>query len=650
MRRARAATLGRRILLAAACAAMLACGGGHRETGQQLVVLGFDGMDWTYTQELIAAGRMPAFARLQREGTAAPLGTSVPPLSPIAWSNFTTGTDSGHHGIFDFLHRDPATYFPKSSLAEVEEGEPGPCFGKYRIPPTDEFETTRQGDPFWKPLEEDGVESWIFRMPIDFPPSGLATRELTGMGTPDLTGSLGEFSFFTSALFYDDVSSGGKVYPLDLWEDRAEGTLYGPENIFLCEPAKTETPLTIYFDPVEDVAKVVLGESETILAAGEWSDWVTVSFALHPLESVSASVRLYLRSVRPEVELYVSPLQIDPRNPATPISTPADFAALLAEETGGFYTQGMPEDTKAATEKLFSIDEYLVQARITAEEIEKQFGWALDHFEDGMLFYYFGNTDLVSHIMWGRTDPEHPLYDPAAAEKYAGVIPGLYERADELVAMALERLPEATLVVMSDHGFASWRRAMNLNSWLRDEGYLVLKDPSLAKDPGLFRNVDWSRSRAYGVGFNGLYVNQRGRERQGIVDPSAKDALLDEIGEKLLATVDPKTGGRAVTRVYPTARYFSHGRALAVGPDMIVGYAKGTRGSNDGALGELETEVFSDNTGQWTADHSMDHEAVPGILFTNRPLGRPAPTLTELAAVLVEEFGVEGFPAVTPGS
>lgn len=634
----------------AALVSLAACSDGHRETGKKIIVIGVDGMDWDFTQEMIAAGRLPAFASLQEQGTAAALGTSVPPLSPIAWSNFTTGLDSGGHGIFDFLHRDPGTYFPKSSLAEVNAGEPGPCLGKYRIPPTDTFEMTQQGDPFWKPLEDDGVESWIMRMPINFPPSGLATRELSGMGTPDLTGSLGEFSFFTSALFYDEVGSGGKVYPLDLWEDRAEGTLYGPENIFLCEPAKTEVPLTIYFDPVEDVANIVIGDTETILQAGEWSDWVSVPFELHPLETINASVRLYLRAVRPEVELYVTPLQIDPSAPATPISTPDDFATELAEATGLFYTQGMPEDTKAITEDLFSIDEFLTQARISGQEIEDQFDWMLDEFEDGLLFYYTGNVDLVSHIMWGRTDPEHPLYDEEVATKYADVVPQLYENADRLVDKAMRRWPDALIVVMSDHGFSSWRRSMNLNSWLRDEGYLVLKDPSLSKDPGLFRNVDWARTRAYGVGFNGLYINERGRERDGIVNAADKDALLDEIGAKLLATLDPKTERQAVTRVYPTARYFSGGPALAVGPDMIVGYAKGSRGSNDGALGEIEAEVFSDNTGQWTADHSMDHESVPGILFTSRPLAKPAPTLTDLAAALVAEFGVDAFPTTASGN
>jgi len=639
------------LVCASALLALLAgCGDNHRVTGKRLIVIGIDGMDWGYTQEMIAAGRMPTLAKLQAEGMAAPLGTSVPPLSPIAWSNFTTGTDSGGHGIFDFLHRDPETYFPKSSLADVEHGEPGPCLGKYRKPPTDTFEVTRMGDPFWKFLEEDGVESWVMRMPVNFPPSGQATRELTGMGTPDLTGSLGEFFFFTSALFYDDVDSGGKVYPLDLWEDRAAGTLYGPENIFLCEPEKAETPLTVYFDSEEDVAKIVIGDSETVMAVGEWSDWVPVTFDLAPTQSIGASVRMFLRSIRPEVELYISPLQVDPMAPALEISTPADFATELAEATGGFYTQGMPEDTKTATEDLFSLDDFLDQARIAGEEVENQFGWTLDQFEDGFLFYYFGNLDQVSHIMFGMTDPEHPTYDEETATRYAEVVPSLYERADQMVALALEKVPDATVVVMSDHGFASWRRTMNLNSWLRDEGYLVLKDPSLTRDPGIFRNVDWARTRAYGIGMNGLYVNERGRERDGIVDPSEKAALLDEIGEKLLVTLDPVTGDQAVTRVYPSARTFSAGPGLAVGPDMIIGYAKGMKGSNDGALAGIEAEIFKDNTGQWTADHSMDHETVPGILFATRELAKPAPTLTDLAAALVAEFGIDEFPVVTPGS
>jgi len=640
-------TLGPGALLLAGLASLSCARAGEAAPGRATIVLGFDGMDWELTQRLIAEGRMPNFARLQRDGLAQPLATAVPPLSPIAWSDFISGMDSGGHGIFDFLHRDPDKMIPESALARVESAEPLVKLGRWQVPGAGTTELLRKGQEFWDVLEAAGVPTWVYRMPVNFPPSGNASRELSGMGTPDLTGSLGEFSFFTSALFYDQVGSGGKVYPLDLWEDRAEGSIHGPDNPFLIEPTPLETPLTVHFDPEEDIAEIEIddGEARQVLAAGEWSDWMPVTFEMVPTQSLQAAVRFYLRSVRPEVELYMTPLQIDPMAPALPISTPEDYATQLAEATGRFYTQGMPEDTKAITEGVFDLDEFLAQAAITQKEIADQLEHVLAEFREGLLFYYFGDTDQLAHILWGVSDPEHPTYDPEVGPRYAHVIPDLYAEVDGIVGTVLERMPEgATLVVMSDHGFASWRRSFNLNSWLRDEGYLAVKNPDLAKDPGFFLNVDWSRTRAYGVGFNGLYLNMRGRESQGIVDPSDAKALLDEIGERLLATIDPETGGPAVTRVYPSEEFFQDRGGLEAGPDMVVGYAKGTRGSNEGALGELTDEVMFDNTGRWTADHAMDHTTVPGILFANRPLARPVEGLKDLASVLLADFGVETFP------
>ncbi|MEZ5331814.1 MAG: alkaline phosphatase family protein [Thermoanaerobaculia bacterium] len=610
------------------------------------IVLGFDGMDWELTQKYRRGRQDAQLARLAREGHAQPLGTSVPPLSPIAWSDFITGMDLAGTA-FDFLHRDPDQDDPGVRPGQGGDAEPLLKLGRWQVPASGSVELLRRGKEFWSALEDRGVHSWVYRMPVNFPPSGTASRELSGMGTPDLTGSLGEFSFYTSALFYDQVDSGGKVYPLDLWEDRAEGKIYGPDNPFLVEPTPVETSLTVHFDPEEDVAEVEVGDGEAraVLAAGEWSDWVPVTFEMIPTQSIQASVRFYLRSVRPEVELYMTPLQIDPLAPALPISTPEDYATELAEETGRFYTQGMPEDTKAITEGVFDRDEFLAQAAITQQEIADQLKVVLSQFHDGLLFYYFGDTDQVSHVLWGSMDPTHPSYDPEVDPQYAHVIPDLYHEVDGIVGYVLDHMPEgARLVIMSDHGFSSWRRSFNLNSWLRDEGYLAVKNPDLAKDPGFFLNVDWARTRAYGVGFNGLYVNQRGRESHGIVDPSESKALLAEIGEKLLATIDPETGEPAVTRVYPSAEFFHDRGALDVGPDMVVGYAKGTRGSNEGALGELTDEVIFDNMGRWTADHAMDHTTVPGILFTNRPLAQPVAGLRDLAPALLAEFDIESFP------
>jgi predicted AlkP superfamily phosphohydrolase/phosphomutase len=225
------------------------------------------------------------------------------------------------------------------------------------------------------------------------------------------------------------------------------------------------------------------------------------------------------------------------------------------------------------------------------------------------------------------------------------VVEELYRGLDAIVTDTLATLgPDDLLVVMSDHGFTTWRRAFHLNSWLRDNGYLALLDPNRADDPGLFGNVDWSRTRAYALGLNGLYINVNGRERDGIVEPGARAALASEIAGKLLAVTDPATGLPAITKVYRREQAYHLAGNEDTAPDMVVGYAKGTRGSDESALGGLPREVFANNTSAWSGDHCMDHETVPGILLSNRALKRPAAAIQELAASILAEFGVEGFP------
>jgi predicted AlkP superfamily phosphohydrolase/phosphomutase len=330
-------------------------------------------------------------------------------------------------------------------------------------------------------------------------------------------------------------------------------------------------------------------------------------------------------------------------SPAMPISTPDSFASELAAATGRFYTQGMPEDTKAFKEGVFTPEEFERQARLAGEEVERQYGYVLDRFEDGLLFYYFGNGDQISHMMWRAMDRDHPAYK-TADERFEAVVRDVYEQFDGIVGRTMPRVERgATLFVMSDHGFTSWRRAFHLNTWLKEQGYLTLLDPNLRPDPGLFMNVDWSRTRAYGLGLNGLYVNVAGREKDGIVPPEAREALAQEIGAKLLEAVDPKTGQRAVTAVQRREEYRDRGH-LEVGPDLVVGYAKGMRGSNESALGTVGPEVITDNHEEWSGDHCMDPATVPGVLFSSHPLKKPAAKLEELAAAVLAEFGVDGFP------
>ncbi len=647
-------TLALATLLVLTLVLTLGCGGGDG-SGKKVIVLGFDGMDYSIAREFMASGVMPNFSRLAEKGQFTPLGTSVPPLSPVAWSNFITGMDAGGHGIFDFIHRDPETTIPYQSTTRTAGAEGGGWLpetlkvGKWVIPlASGEIENLRRGTPFWEVLEDRGVETTILRMPANYPPSGTASRELSGMGTPDLQGTLGMFSFYTSELFAfggQDLT-GGKVYEAWPEDGVVHATLYGPDNPFLAEPEKLGIDFQVYLDAEDPVAKLVIGDEERVLEVGEWSDWVPIEFEMIPTQTLGGIARFYLRQVRPEFELYVSPLNIDPLAPALPISTPDDYAAELG---GRFYTQGMPEDTKMLTDEVFRAEEFLAQAKISGSEIADQYAPVLDEFlgrsGDRLLFYYFGNLDQVSHVMFRSTDPEHPAYDPELDAPFADILERLYRQADAVVGDTLEKIGDDTrLVIMSDHGFAPWRRAFNLNSWLRDNGYLAVKNPNLRKDPGLFINVDWSQTRAYGCGFNGLYVNLRGRESRGIVAPEEYDALLAEIGQQLLETVDPETGLPGVTKVYPSKEYFQYQGAVDVGPDMLVGYARSTRASNATILGELQPEVFTDNTDAWSGDHGMDHESVPGILLTDGPLTKPATSLMNLAAAIVAEFGVEEFP------
>ncbi len=648
MRRNAGHVLGAALVLALVVAVVAGACTRRPTAGRKVIVLGFDGLDYTLTRQMIDSGRLPGFQRLATTGGFAALGTTIPPQSPVAWSTFITGLDPGGHGIFDFIHRDPKTMLPYLSTTRTEGPARTINLGRWQLPlSSGRVELLRRGQPFWDVLEARGVPTTIIRMPANFPPSGSATRELSGMGTPDLLGTYGTFGFYTSEpfAFAGQALSGGQLHPVRVRDGVVRTWLEGPNNPLLREPEKLRAEVSAHVDDTNQHVKLIVGSEERLLAVGEWSDWVPVSFSLAPTQSLRGEVRFYLKALDPFFELYASPLNIDPLEPAMPVSHPSNYATELANATGRFYTQGMPEDTKGLKTGVLTEAEFLAQARIAGEENRRQYDYVLDQFTGGLLFYYFGNVDQVSHMMWRARDPAHPGYTAASDRPHERVIDELYQGLDAIVTATLARLgPDDLLIVMSDHGFTSWRRAFHLNSWLRDQGYLTPLDATRLEDAGIFANVDWSRTRAYGLGLNGLYVNTKGRERDGIVEPSDRAALVTEIASKLLATVDPNTGSAAVTKVYRREDVYRLAGSADIAPDVIVGYAKGTRGSDESALGGLTRDVIVDNLSHWSGDHCMDHETVPGILLASRPLRRPAPTIQTLAAAILAEFGIEAFP------
>ena len=441
---------------------------------KKVVVLGIDGMDYDMVRRLIDEGRLPNLARMEHGGGFGPLQTAVPPQSPVAWSDFITGMDAGGHGIFDFLHRDPETMFPYLSTSQAVGATRTMEIGRYQIPlEGGHVELLRKGEAFWEVLERNGIESTIVRMPANYPPSGKATRELSGMGTPDVLGTYGTFSFFTSEPFAFQGKSlaGGKVFPVDFIDNLVEAALVGPDNPFLVEETELGIPFRVIVDPDEPAALLEIGDHRRVLKVGEWTDWLPVEFEMVPTQSLPVEARFFLKGVDPYFELYVTPLNLDPEQPAQPISTPDDYAAELAEAAGLYYTQGMPEDTHSLKQGVLTREEFLSQTRLTGDEIIEQFRYVLDRHEGGFLFYYFGNLDMVSHMMWRPMDPDHPSYDPEYDAPFADVIDDIYVELDGVVGEALDQIGDSgTLIVMSDHGFTSWRRSFHLNAWLAENG------------------------------------------------------------------------------------------------------------------------------------------------------------------------------------
>jgi predicted AlkP superfamily phosphohydrolase/phosphomutase len=612
----------------------------------KMLVLGFDGMDPNIVEKLMAEGRMPNFMALRERGGFSRLETSVPPQSPVAWSNFITGMNPGGHGIYDFIARDPETYLPYLSTTVTGEAKKTVKLGKYIIPLSKGKVTLlRKGKAFWEILEAHGIPTVVLRMPSNFPPIGKTTRAISGMGTPDILGTYGTFSFYSTRPYVLSPETGGTIIVVSAFDNKVDTKIMGPANSFLEDSPRAEIPMTVYIDPDYPVVKIVADDNQLVLNEKEWSDWVPLSFKMMPFVSAKGIVRFYLKSVRPDFELYMSPVEIDPMSPAMPISTPPGYSEELAKAIGRFYTQGIAEETWALNEGRINEGEYLQQAEFVLQQTKDMLDYELDRFDWGLLYCYFSTTDCLQHMFWRNTDPLHPLYDPEVAAKYGDTIEHYYVRMDSILGYAVQRVgPDATVMVLSDHGFTSFRRNVHLNTWLYENGYMGLRDEYRGTSDEFFENVDWGRTKAYALGINCLYINQIGREKEGIVAPGPeKEALLDELVARLEAITDPKTGEQVIAKVYKAGDYYS-GDHVSEAPDLVVGYNGGYRGSWETALGKVTRTILTDNAKRWSGDHCMAKEVIPGILFTSKPIGRANPALYDLAPTILAEFGIEKAP------
>ncbi len=608
---------------------------------KRAVILGFDGMDPDLAERFMNEGRLPNLSRLRARGTFSKLRTTFPPISPVAWSTFMTGVNPGKHNIYDFLARDTSNYLPFLSSAEIKGPKRHLKIGKYSIPfGKTQIKGMRKGTPFWHWLGKAGIFSSVIRVPVTFPPEKFQGVLLSGMCVPDLKGSQGTFCLCTTRTSNDKFREGGVRVPVERVNGVCRSYIPGPDSP-LAEQAGSE--LRVAFEVKPDVAanqaRITVGAEKITLKVGEYSQWIPVEFKAGLGFNAHGICRFYLKEIAPEVEVYVTPVNIDPGHPDLPISHPVTYAIYLAKLYGPYATLGLAEDTWALNEHVLDDDAFLAQAYSNHEDRERMLFDALEKTKQGLCTCVFDTTDRVQHMFWRYLEEDHPAAREVPREQRRDVIQDLYQRMDRLIGRVMKQIDDDTLLmVISDHGFKSFARCLNLNAWLHQNGYLALKDGK-TESGDWFEDVDWSRTRAYTMGLNGLYLNLKGREKQGIVDPAQTGALKKELQQKLNGLADPASGAVGITGVFIADNVY-RGPYTDNAPDLLVGYGAGYRASWDSVMGKVTAQVFEDNIKAWSGDHCIDPRLVPGVLFSSHKFVEEKPAIVDVAPTILQLFGL----------
>ncbi len=548
----------------------------------------------------------------------------------------------------------------------------------------------RQGESLWKITSRQGIPTQVIRVPVTFPAeSGPDLTLLSGLGVPDIRGRVGTPSYYTSS---PDMDPGDNEFSLEIIRLAARtGTLrsriIGPSNKPFFEyrvqmagegikdaaerrsarmkarselekrgvPERLEIPVEFTVHPETESCRIRVGTQIQDLRPGEWSDWLVFDFPVNWLVDRLAPLRgigrFRLMSLEPDLKIYLSPINFHPNTQPIPFSSPGGFAQELVDRFGLFKTIGWAIDTWTPTQRLAG-DEFLLEdLYFTVDQYESMLEGLLEDHQRGLFIQVFMFTDRIAHLFWRFLDPKHPLYDPERAARYAPEVRKAYQRMDSIVGRVMERMGDRTLlIVCSDHGFSSFRRSVNYNTWLVRNGFMTLKSrggevktlEDLFDRGEFFQNVDWSRTKAYAIGLGNLYINLAGREPAGVVLPGESyEEVREAIVRGLEGLVDGETGERPVSKVFRREEMYTGFDPTVVG-DLRVGNAEGYRVSWQTALGGVPAKIFTPNLKPWSGDHcSLDPAEVPGILLSSVPLRATQPGMADLFPSVLQALGLE---------
>ena len=652
-----------------------------KDVKEKVIIIGFDGMDPDLVKQYLDQGLLPNFKKLAEGGSFLPLGTTNPPESPVAWASFQTGLNPGGHNIYDFLTRSTETYLPNLGMVSVEP----PKFLWKLIPiQMPKVETIRKGTPFWSHAGKNGIRTTVLTVPLSYPPDEIPGGfMLAGLPLPDIRGTTGTFYYWASDLSdfeVGDAEMGGKIGRLEFSGDKATAVIMGPSNPILKaeqeelkalpKDQRTIEQQARYEQLMESGYKDVKAEMELTkmgedlhvrlqdqdihLQKGKWSDWVSLSFKITPLVKMRGMSQFLLLETEPDVKLYMSPVNWDPRNPPLPISKPNNWSKKLVKEVGVFRTLGWAEATWPLNEERIDEATFIADAYTAMHDRMKIMEHELQKKNWNLFVSVYETTDRFQHMFYRLIDPKHPYHDPELAAKYANAIRDLYVQCDKIVGKAMEYVDEnTTIMVVSDHGFHSFRKSVNLNTWLVKNGYMYLhgmedKNYTLNDlfDKGQFWvNTDWTKTKAYAMGLGQIYINLQGREKNGTVAPGEEYAKLqDELIAKLKEIKDEETGETVILDVYRRDDIY-RGEYIGNAPDLMVGFNEGYRVSWQTTLGGIPKELLENNMKKWSGDHcSYDYKITSGVILSNRKISKSDPHLVDIAPTIFKTFSVAALP------
>ena len=633
-------------------------------------------MDPRLVQKWMDEGKLPNLKKLAgRSGGVHPLETTHSPESPTAWASFATGVNAGKHNIYDFLIRDTTTYLPDLGMVHRDP----PRFILNYIPISKpKLTSIRGGTSFWVTAGRAGVRSSMLTVPVTFPPEEVPNGEmLSGLPLPDIRGTMGTFNYFGTDLSrYEEGNTemGGILKRLVFDGDTAQTELVGPPNPIVRQQlrgarAKTpqsdpdkmaiaelearedvRLPMTIHWNRAGRSATVDLDDNSIHLAEHEWSKWINLDFNINLIVRVHGMAQLYLIGAGQELQLYISPVNWKADNPPAPMSSPERFSADLYERLGPYRTLGWAEATWPLNEDRIDEKTFMDDLYRAFDDRAQVILQRLDAKQWDLLVGVIESTDRVQHMMWRLIDPTHPMYDKALAAKYGDSIERVYRKCDEFVGEVMSRVDASTpILIVSDHGFHSFRQSVNLNTWLVQQGFMTLQGqaPGEKKLTDLFgggtfwENVDWSHTKAYAMGLGQIYINLKGREGHGIVSGGVESKTIqNDLAARLLTLTDPKTGVRMVDAVYKSDDIYS-GAFIGNAAELQVGLADGYRVSWQSTLGGSPPGIVYPNMKKWSGDHgSFDYKTTPGTLISSRPLDGDHLSIMDLAPTVLKYFGV----------